>query len=140
MSDLRGTLDRLVAASLLRKVLTEADPAYKFRHTLDQQTAYHSLLRKDRELIHKVVGLSIERDTTADMGTLAPVLAEHFSVAGDDHRALKYYMMAGDEATTSTRTPKPSRTIRRLWQPLKKRRWRVRSCESCTFAEGGPWS
>lgn len=99
MNDLRGTLDRLVSASLLRKVLTEADPAYKFRHTLDQQTAYHSLLRKDRELIHKVVGLSIERDTNADVGILAPVLAEHFSVAGDDQRALKYYMMAGDEAT-----------------------------------------
>lgn len=99
MSDLVLTLNQLAEASLLRRVLSEAEPAYKFRHTLDQETAYHSLLRKDRERIHKVVGLAIERDSPDDVGALAPVLAEHFSVGGDDQRALKYYMLAGDEAT-----------------------------------------
>lgn len=98
MRDLTSTLDRLADASLLRRVLSESELVFKFRHTLDQQTAYHSLLRKDREMIHKVVGQVIERDPT-EATALAPMLAKHFSVGGDDQRALKYYMLAGDEAT-----------------------------------------
>jgi predicted ATPase len=98
MNDLGSTLALLSAESLVRRVLTESGSVYKFRHTLDQQTAYHSLLRQDRERIHKVVGQVIERDPPEDLGALAPMLAEHFSVGGDEARAVKYFSLAGDEA------------------------------------------
>ena len=45
-----------------------------------------------------MVGQVIEHDPT-EATALAPMLAKHFSVGGDDQRALKYYMLAGDEAT-----------------------------------------
>jgi tetratricopeptide (TPR) repeat protein len=98
MSDLKGTLELLSSASLVRRVLTESGAEFKFRHTLDRETAYRSMLRRDREKIHKVVGETLESHPATQIEALAPVLAEHFSIGGDDRRAIKYFMLAGDEA------------------------------------------
>jgi len=98
MKRLGATLTKLAEIGLLRRVLSETEFAYKFRHTLDQQTAYHSLLRKDREEIHKVIGLVIERVTPDEVETLAPVLADHFSVGGDDQAAYEALDHGEDEA------------------------------------------
>ena len=99
MTRLDDSLHSLRAAGLIRPVFSEAEPAsFAFRHSLSHQTAYGSLLRKDREGIHKVVGGVLERLQPENLQDMAPSLAEHFLQAGEKVKALAYLEMAGDGA------------------------------------------
>lgn len=72
MTRLERALEKLSSASLVRPVLLEPQPAHQFRHTLDRQTAYQSILRKDREKLHKLIGDLIEPQTQSSSHYLTP--------------------------------------------------------------------
>jgi tetratricopeptide (TPR) repeat protein len=77
----------------------EGDPGvYAFTHSLIQEAAYSALLRRDRTRIHRFVGEALEREHAGSEGSVAPVLALHFEAAGDDERALRYRVVAGEAA------------------------------------------
>ena len=77
---------------------SEPDQAYLFKHALVQEAAYASLLKQDRKRLHQLVGETLERRCSDRVEEFAPQLAHHFEEAGDADRALKYLMLAGDQA------------------------------------------
>ncbi len=88
----------LESAGLLRVAAAQPDLEYVFRHALIQDAAYASLVKRDRVQLHRVVGETLERLHAERRDEFAPVLARHFAEAGDDHRALEYFTLAGDVA------------------------------------------
>lgn len=97
---LDAQLDALEALGLVRVAQVEPELHYLFQHTLVQEVAYNSLLKADRQWVHRCVGETLER-LYADQITgreLAPLLGHHFAEAGDNERALRYFSLAGDAA------------------------------------------
>ena len=90
-------LTQIEQAQLVRRT-SESDPAYIFKHVLVQEAAYASLLKQDCKRLHRVVGEALERRHAGRVEEYAPLLGRHFAQAGDDTRALKYLMLAGDVA------------------------------------------
>ena len=93
-SDL-GTLE---SAGLIRVAKVEPDLEYYFLHNLVQDAAYASLLDGDRKRLHLAVGDAIETLYPDRKKELAALLGYHFQEAGQDMRALDYFLVAGDEA------------------------------------------
>ncbi len=97
-SSTKQHLTQLEATGLLRLAQTHPELEYLFRHALVQDAAYRSLLRGDRKRLHRQVGETIERLYPHRLADWAAGLGQHFILAGDDHRALKYFTLAGDTA------------------------------------------
>ena len=103
MSTLRHHLTHLEQAGLIRAAAGPPELEYLFRHGLIQDATYSTLLKQQRRTWHLAVGTVLEAllppagavDTAA---ALAPVLAQHFAVAGDDPRALRYFTQAAGAA------------------------------------------
>src|SRR5512143_1966399 len=93
-------LNTLESAGLVRIAQAQPNVEYLFRHTLVQEAAYASLVRRDRQQLHRSVGETIERlyPDRLTQPDLAPLLARHFDLAGDHLRALKYFSQASDQA------------------------------------------
>ncbi len=88
----------LEASGFIRLLTREPELEYIFRHALMQDAAYASLVKQDRRHLHALIGHSLERDRPNQLDELAPLLAHHFDLAGDDQRALHYYTRAGESA------------------------------------------
>ncbi|MFN2171212.1 MAG: SpoIIE family protein phosphatase [Candidatus Promineifilaceae bacterium] len=71
---------------------------YRFHNTLLQDTLYASLLTADRKRLHLAVGTAMETLHPENLEELAPQLARHFLVGGDNTRAFTYLSLAGDAA------------------------------------------
>lgn len=91
-------LRELEAAGLVSLVSVLPEVEYLFRHTLIQEAAYGSLLKSDRQALHKLTGLVLEDLYQDREEEIAPILAQHFHTAGDNERALKYFIQSGDKA------------------------------------------
>lgn len=90
-------LAQLEQAQLVHRA-EDPDPAYLFRHTLTQETAYESLLLKRRREMHRLVAQSYERLYPQRLDELAAVLAQHYAQVGDDVKTVEYAERAGDVA------------------------------------------
>ena len=88
----------LESAGLLRLAAAQPELEYAFRHALIQNAAYNTLVKADRVQLHRAVGETLERLHAERRDEFAPVLARHFAEAGDNHRALEYFTLAGDVA------------------------------------------
>ena len=93
-SDL-GTLE---SAGLIRVAKVEPDLEYHFLHSLVQDAAYASLLDGDRKRLHQAVGDAIENLYPDRKKELSALLGYHFQEAGQEDKALSYFLLAGDEA------------------------------------------
>jgi predicted ATPase/DNA-binding XRE family transcriptional regulator len=71
---------------------------YRFRHILFQQYLYDSLDQVERVYFHRAVGNKLEQIYGEQADSIAPQLARHYAMGGDDQGALKYFAMAGDMA------------------------------------------
>jgi len=91
-------LQLLVSAGLLQVDHAGPDLDYSFESGLLYESAYGSLVRQDRRALHRAVGEALEDLFPERQQELAPLLAEHFYHAGDDRRALLYFIMAGNLA------------------------------------------
>jgi serine phosphatase RsbU (regulator of sigma subunit) len=91
-------LGMLESAGLIRVSTVEPDLEYQFLHNLMQEAAYASLLDSDRKRLHLAVGDAIESLYPDRNNELAAILGYHFKEAGQDARALSYFLLAGDEA------------------------------------------
>jgi len=88
----------LESAGLIRVATVEPDLEYHFQHNLVLDAAYASLLDSDRKRLHLAVGDAIESIYPDRHKELAAILGYHFQEAGQDARALYYFLLAGDEA------------------------------------------
>jgi len=87
----------LVQAEMVLEAAGAPEVEYMFRHALTQETAYGTLLRRERREYHLRVGEAMEALFPGQQQELAPILAFHFREAGDP-RALAYGIAAGDAA------------------------------------------
>jgi class 3 adenylate cyclase/tetratricopeptide (TPR) repeat protein len=94
-------LDRHLLAlekvDLVRETARIPELEYSFRHTLAQETAYRTILRRRRRQYHQQVAEAFERLYPDRVEEAAPLLAHHFAEAGEA-RALHYFTVAGDQA------------------------------------------
>src|SRR5687768_4491220 len=88
MADLQ--LDALEAKGLIRLAQFQPELEYLFRHALVQDTAYESLLKQERRMLHRLVGDALEQLYPDRHSELAAVLARHFENAGEPEKAIEY--------------------------------------------------
>jgi transcriptional regulator with XRE-family HTH domain/tetratricopeptide (TPR) repeat protein len=74
---------------------------YRFRHILFQRFLYDSLDEAERVYLHQAVGQEMEQLYAGQTDVMALQLARHFVIAGDEMRALVYYVTAGDVAAAA---------------------------------------
>jgi class 3 adenylate cyclase/tetratricopeptide (TPR) repeat protein len=96
--ELRGRLDTLERAGLIREIARSPEREYAFHHSLTQEAAYGTILLRDRRALHLRVGAALEGLYANRLEEFAPVLARHFQESSDDERTLRYARLAGDHA------------------------------------------
>jgi class 3 adenylate cyclase len=98
-TELRVGLDKLVDAGLIFQRGTPPQATFLFKHALIQDAAYGTLLRRQRQSIHKRIAEWLIERTGVD-GSFGPpeVIARHCQEAGDDARALTYWEKGGELA------------------------------------------
>ncbi len=84
-------LKEMIAAQLVRE---ETADFWIFRHALTQQAIYRQLLARERRLLHRTVGETIERTRPNAAGELA----YHYSEAQEWDKTLHYATLAGNQA------------------------------------------
>ncbi len=90
-SQLGSTLDReqrLVTLQGNQQVGAQQLVQYRFRHILFQQYLYNSLDPIQRIYLHRAVAEELEQRYGADSRLIAPQLARHYAIAGDNRRAM----------------------------------------------------
>jgi ABC-type transport system substrate-binding protein len=71
---------------------------YRFRHGLVQEVAYASLLERRRRDLHLRVGEALEEAHREAPEQVFGLLGRHFLEAGEEQRAVRYLLSAGDSA------------------------------------------
>lgn len=94
-NDLMNRLKQLVNAQL---VVEEAADLFAFRHALTREATYSTLLLRERQNLHRLVGETMERIFTASQNSHLADLSYHYFTAGEWQKALDYSRQAGDQA------------------------------------------
>ena len=89
---------RLVRLQGSQQVGAQQLVQYRFRHILFQQYLYNSLDPIQRIYLHRAVAEELEQRYGAEAKLIAPQLARHYAIAGDNQRAMHYFGIAGDMA------------------------------------------
>lgn len=95
---LDASLGEIEQGQLIRQ-LAEADLAYAFKHALMQDAAYATLLKNDRQHLHRDVARALEHLYPELLDENAAHLAEHFAIAEEDGKTFEYAERAGDFAS-----------------------------------------
>jgi predicted ATPase len=96
--DLRSALDKLTAAELIFRRGRPPEATYTFKHSLVQDAAYQSLLRRRRQELHVRTGRALEQRFPERAASEPELLAHHFTAAGDAEAAVPYWQRAGERA------------------------------------------
>jgi len=97
----QGLMARLYALKgmeFLDEVRSAAELEFYFRHHLMRETAYRSLLERQRREFHRVVAERIEKTFRSRLADVYPVLAYHFDKGNIAEKAIHYLQLAGDRA------------------------------------------
>jgi predicted ATPase len=102
ISDSAIVLDKqlvsLERAELLREAGRVPELEYMFKHDLARDAAYHSILNRKRREFHRLVAEAIEKLFADRLEEHAHRLGQHYELAGEHEKAVKYYTMAGEAA------------------------------------------
>jgi tetratricopeptide (TPR) repeat protein len=98
---LEKALDVLEVADLIEVRTREPEAEYMFKHVLTYETAYHSLLHQQRQLIHRQIGDYMSRLYWQLGEQYAPIVAEHYYKSKTWPRALRYLHRAAEAAVQS---------------------------------------
>jgi class 3 adenylate cyclase/predicted ATPase len=96
--DLQSALDKLAAAELIFRRGRPPEATYTFKHSLVQDAAYQSLLRRRRQEFHVRTGRALEQRFPERAASEPELLAHHFTEAGDAEAAVPYWQRAGERA------------------------------------------
>lgn len=91
-------LTELQRLDLLREGRRWPDPEYRFKHALIQEVAYRTLVRQDRERLHRIAAGWLEDRYAGRVEEVAALLAHHWLGANDEDKAVAYLQTAGDRA------------------------------------------
>jgi class 3 adenylate cyclase/tetratricopeptide (TPR) repeat protein len=90
---LETTLERLAEADLLFVEGAPPNASYRFRHALIRDAAYDSLLKSRRQALHRRAA-----EALLSANSEPEAIAHHFTEAGLDDAAIKWWGRAGDKA------------------------------------------
>jgi predicted ATPase len=76
----------------------DLEHTFSFKHALVQESAYGSLIKHDRQRLHRLVGEALERVYPEALDENAALLAHHFENAQVPDRALFYLQRAAERA------------------------------------------
>jgi tetratricopeptide (TPR) repeat protein len=74
------------------------EPEYIFKHVIVQQVTYRTLLGDQRRRLHLLAAETLEQLFPDRREELAGILAEHYSAAGENHKAIAYFIEAAGRA------------------------------------------
>jgi len=94
---LLAAIKDLLAAQLL---VEESADQFAFRHALTRDAVYTGMLHRERQVLHKQIGETMERFWGAASDSHAAELAYHFDRAAVWDKAFKYSQRAGEQAQT----------------------------------------
>ena len=97
--ELRGALDRLVAAEVLFHADLPQVVRYEFKHALLQDVAYQSLVKSARQRYHLRLARVLEEQFPAEAQSRPELAAHHFAEAGQPDVAIGYWLSAARRAT-----------------------------------------
>jgi class 3 adenylate cyclase/predicted ATPase len=97
-ASLRAELARAVSSGLLQEHGPVASATFAFKHSLVQETAYDSLLRRTRQSHHRRIAAVLETRFSAAVEQRPELAAHHHTEAGDLSRALPCWQGAGSRA------------------------------------------
>jgi class 3 adenylate cyclase/predicted ATPase len=95
---LRAALVQLEEAELLYCTGTPPDARYTFKHALVQDTAYETLLRSRRQILHRGIADALGGEFAAVAAAEPELVAHHLTLAGLDEPAIEWWGKAGDQA------------------------------------------
>jgi predicted ATPase len=95
---LRAALAQLEEAELLFRSGAPPDARYTFKHALVQDTAYETLLRSRRQILHRQIADVLRGDFPAVAAAEPELVAHHLTQAGLDEPAIEWWGRAGDQA------------------------------------------
>ncbi len=95
---LRAALVQLEEAELLFRSGAPPDARYTFKHALVQDTAYETLLRSRRQILHRQIADALRGEFPAVAAAEPELVAHHLTQAGLDEPAIEWWGKAGDQA------------------------------------------
>ena len=105
--DEKGAVAEMLAALADLDLLSEdagdasGHRRYRFKHAITREVAYETLLLEDRRALHLRTGAAIESIYSDSLEEHCEVLASHFQLGGDDRRAARFAIRAGDKAVAT---------------------------------------
>jgi tetratricopeptide (TPR) repeat protein len=95
---LEGQLRELTRLEFIYERVATEGTTYVFRHALTQETAYGSLLDRDRRAHHGTVGNALEELYAGRTDEVAELLALHFGRSNEDEKAVDCAILAAEKA------------------------------------------
>jgi class 3 adenylate cyclase len=95
---LRIALTQLEEAELLFRSGMPPDARYTFKHALVQDTAYETLLRSRRQILHRQIADALRGEFAAVAAAEPELVAHHLTQAGLDEPATEWWGKADDQA------------------------------------------
>jgi predicted ATPase len=95
---LRAALAQLEDAELLFRSGAPPDMRYSFKHALVQDTAYDTLLRGPRRVLHSRIAHALQERSATNTDAHPEILAHHFTEAGSFEQAASYWLRAGRQS------------------------------------------
>jgi tetratricopeptide (TPR) repeat protein len=95
---LRAALVQLEEAELLFRSGMPPDARYAFKHALVQDTAYETLLRSRRQILHRQIADALRGEFPAVAAAEPELVAHHLTQAGLDEPGIEGWGKAGDQA------------------------------------------
>ena len=100
--DLNAAVDKLVASELVHRRGTPPNATYTFKHALVQDAAYGSLLKRDRQDLHRQIGEALIEKSPSIAETEPELLAHHYTRANLPNDAIPYWLKASQNALQSS--------------------------------------
>ena len=97
--EIRAGLEPLIAAGLIFQRGVPPAAEYQFKHSLVQDTAYSTLLRSGRQVLHARIADALQQRFPDIVERSPEILAHHLTEAGDLDNAARYWLEAGRRAS-----------------------------------------
>ena len=94
-AEIDSALERLVQSGLLFRQGAPPHASYLFKHALVQDTAYGTLLREPRRVLHGQIAETLENEFAEIAESQPELLARHYSAAGLIEKAAALWSKAG---------------------------------------------
>ena len=106
-------LRQLSDAGLIYRRSSTAGPRFAFKHALIQDAAYDSLLKTDRQSLHRRIAEHLERQQSESDVIAFEVLAHHYTEARLPSKAVQYWHKAGKRSLAQSANVEAIATLTR---------------------------